>query len=381
MKQIFLGIFLLGIPYITVSQESFRNFGDIKIHDNGNMGFHYNLINTGNFNDNLGLVGFYNSDELSISGSNKPVFNDMEVLVDNGLYYNLSVGVTNHLNFIVGDIIASKRAMEIELNFAANSFYSGQNNLTKVDGYASISDAQTFIFPIGDDDELRPLLFEFEESTANAQSAYFKESPEFSISLNTPFSLQEKEENVEMVSSQEFWQLKALGLASVTLSWNNESAIEAITDQVENLVIVGWNINNQQWELLGAQSINGNLNEGFVSSLPFNPNEYEILTFGSVAIAAETTDFGDYLISPNGDGNNDFLVIENIPTNNRLQIYNRYGALVFEQEDYVNEFNGVSTNRITLGKGNKLPAAVYFYVVTDTDSDEKFQGFLYLAAE
>ena len=86
-------------------------------------------------------------------------------------------------------------------------------------------------------------------------------------------------------------------------------------------------------------------------------------------------------ISPNGDGNNDFLVIENIPPNNRLQIYNRYGALVFEQEDYVNEFNGVSTNRITLGKGNKLPAAVYFYVVTDTDSDEKFQGFLYLASE
>lgn len=371
----------MGVKHTLFSQEPLRNFGDLKIHDTGSMGFHYNLINTGNFDDNLGLVGFYNNNELIISGSNRPVFNDMEVLVDNDLFFNVGVGITNNLNFIVGDIVTPRNLMDIDLYFASNSFYNGQNNLRKVDGYTAISGKQTFIFPIGDDNELRPLLFETEAVMANAQSAYFKESADFSISLNDSFPVDEKEEGLMVVSNQEFWQLKSLEQASVTLSWNNASNIEEITEEVENIVVVGWNINNSQWELLGAQSVNGNLREGFVKSLPFPPNEYEILTFGSIAIAAETTDFGDYLISPNGDGQNDFLIIQDIPTNNILQIYNRYGALVYEQEDYVDEFSGVSTNSITISKDNTLPAAVYFYVVTDTDSNEKFQGYLYLAVQ
>lgn len=345
------------------------------------MGFHYNLINTGNFNDNLGLVGFYNNNELSISGSNKPVFNDMEVLVDNGLFYSVSLGVTSNLNFIVGDIVATTRATKLDFNFAANSFYNDQNNLRKIDGYSSISGEQTFIFPIGDDDQLRPLLFESEESITDAQSAYFKENPDFSNSLNASFSIEKKEESIKRVTSKEFWQLNSLAIATITLSWNDVSSIEEITDELENIVIVGWNINTAQWESLGAASINGNLSEGFVKSLPFNPNEYEILTFGSIAVAAETTDFGDYLISPNGDGVNDFFVIKDIPANNVLKIFNRYGVMVYEKENYISEFNGVSTNNITINRENKLPSAVYFYVLTDSDSGEKSQGFLYIATE
>jgi len=63
--------------------------------------------------------------------------------------------------------------------------------------------------------------------------------------------------------------------------------------------------------------------------------------------------------------------------------YNYYYniALNYHLSPFSIPVNGVLSNRITLGKGNKLPAAVYFYIVTDTDSDEKFQGFLYLASE
>jgi len=382
MKHFFLSILLLGTTCIVVSQEPLRNFGNLKIHSSGSIGFHYNLINTGTFNDNLGLVGFFNdSSELNILGSEQPVFYDMEVFVDDNLNFDVSVGITNNLNFISGDINTPRNLAAINLDFTDSSFYSGQDNLRKVDGYVSVSNVQSFIFPVGDDDELRPLLFEAEVPIVDAQSAYFKENPEFSISLNNAFPITEKDDAIVAVSSQEFWKLKSLDSVNITLSWNTSSAIEDITDNIENLVVVGWNTSIAQWNTLGAITVNGNLEEGFVKSLPFIPNEYEIITFGSIAEPQEKTVAKDYIISPNGDGNNDFLVIKDIPPNNILQIYNRYGALVFKQENYVNEFNGVSSNRLTIGKGNALPTAVYFYVVTDTDTDERFQGFLYLAAE
>jgi gliding motility-associated-like protein len=66
-------------------------------------------------------------------------------------------------------------------------------------------------------------------------------------------------------------------------------------------------------------------------------------------------------LSPNGDGINDFLVIENIANypDNKLQIMNRSGQLVFESKNYDN------SNKVFDGHSNKtgqmqLPGT-YFY--------------------
>ena len=73
------------------------------------------------------------------------------------------------------------------------------------------------------------------------------------------------------------------------------------------------------------------------------------------------------LITPNGDLDNDFLWIENVDNalNNTIQIYNRWGVLVFESKNYDNIHNvfaGKSNARSTMNANEYLPAGVYYYI-------------------
>ncbi|MDF5690152.1 invasin domain 3-containing protein [Aquirufa aurantiipilula] len=69
-------------------------------------------------------------------------------------------------------------------------------------------------------------------------------------------------------------------------------------------------------------------------------------------------------ISPNNDGFNDKLVIPGILNfRNRLSIYNRWGDLVFETENYKNDWGGESSPNNVLTIDKKLPDGVYYYVV------------------
>ncbi|WP_415580131.1 gliding motility-associated C-terminal domain-containing protein, partial [Flavobacterium longum] len=94
--------------------------------------------------------------------------------------------------------------------------------------------------------------------------------------------------------------------------------------------------------------------------------------------------------SPNGDGLNEYFSIENIeqfecyPTN-KVEIYNRWGVLVYDTKQYdnaANSFKGVSEGRVTVSKASELPTGTYFYIIEYTTSDGanvKKDGYLYLS--
>jgi len=65
------------------------------------------------------------------------------------------------------------------------------------------------------------------------------------------------------------------------------------------------------------------------------------------------------VITPNGDGINDVWVIENIESypKNVIQVFDKWGDKVYEQDNYNNDWGGRSTN------GDLLPNGTYFYVV------------------
>ncbi|MGL2967624.1 gliding motility-associated C-terminal domain-containing protein, partial [Flavobacterium sp. XGLA_31] len=82
--------------------------------------------------------------------------------------------------------------------------------------------------------------------------------------------------------------------------------------------------------------------------------------------------------TPNGDGVNEYFQIDYINQKchlpNRVEIYNRWGVLVFEADNYDNEnvgkvFTGVSEGRSTVSKSDELPAGTYFYIMQYSDSD------------
>jgi gliding motility-associated-like protein len=65
------------------------------------------------------------------------------------------------------------------------------------------------------------------------------------------------------------------------------------------------------------------------------------------------------VITPDGDGLNEVFMINCIEelSNNTVQIYNRWGQLVYERDDYDNTWNGVTTN------GDELPDGPYYYII------------------
>lgn len=84
-------------------------------------------------------------------------------------------------------------------------------------------------------------------------------------------------------------------------------------------------------------------------------------------------------ISPNGDGYNDSLDLTFLNDRtgiNKLQIFNRLGTLVFEQNNYINEWYGQTKD------GNDLPTGTYFYVIDLAGDDAVYgpqaTGWIYL---
>jgi|JI10StandDraft_1071094.scaffolds.fasta_scaffold02235_3 gliding motility-associated-like protein len=83
-------------------------------------------------------------------------------------------------------------------------------------------------------------------------------------------------------------------------------------------------------------------------------------------------------LSPNGDGRNDTFYINYInilpaTRNNRIQIYNRWGDLVWETENYDNTervFTGLTTS------GKELPSGTYYYKLTTASKSKT--GFISL---
>ena len=94
--------------------------------------------------------------------------------------------------------------------------------------------------------------------------------------------------------------------------------------------------------------------------------------------------------SPNGDGINDFLIIENIEKYgyNVFTIFNRWGNVVYKKEKYSNDepWNGVANKGVRIGRG-VVPGGAYMFLL-DLGDDERipkeknpFKGNIYIATE
>ncbi|HAR19561.1 MAG TPA: hypothetical protein DCR46_02805 [Cytophagales bacterium] len=64
--------------------------------------------------------------------------------------------------------------------------------------------------------------------------------------------------------------------------------------------------------------------------------------------------------SPNGDGVNDnFVIASEVPLKMELSIYNRWGNLVYENNDYKNDWNGIPNKGLIVG-GDGVPDGTYY---------------------
>ncbi len=184
----------------------------------------------------------------------------------------------------------------------------------------------------------------------------------------------------------------------------NDSSLDATNVEIEDVLPTGY-------RFVSSEATNGSYNEvaGIWSIPNVNINSSETL-----AITVTVLDIDDYLntaelltvdqfdtndannsgeafiepgclnifneFSPNGDGTNETFVIDCISRypNNRLEIYNRWGNIVFQKDGYDNSWDGTSNGRAVLYTEDKLPVGTYFYVLDLGDGSEKKTGWLYI---
>ena len=78
------------------------------------------------------------------------------------------------------------------------------------------------------------------------------------------------------------------------------------------------------------------------------------------------------VITPNGDGSNDFFVITGLVNypNNGLTVYNRWGDEVYSAQPYLNDWQGTYNDR------GDLPDGTYYYILQLGDGSTPLAGYI-----
>jgi gliding motility-associated-like protein len=86
------------------------------------------------------------------------------------------------------------------------------------------------------------------------------------------------------------------------------------------------------------------------------------------------------LITPDFDGHNDTWVVNGLEnySNAEVEIYNRWGNLVYYSSPYNNDWDGAVNRGATIdGKDGKVPVGTYFYIIKLNEGDKPpFKGYI-----
>lgn len=200
-------------------------------------------------------------------------------------------------------------------------------------------------------------------------------------------------------ASFECTELKSPQNGATAVSTTTLLTWDPVPEVVSYLLTVGTSSGGD--EILNLVNVGNSTSFEFINELPENTRIYVTVTpgYGSgTASDCPETSFttgtkskptgpkakSRYGISPDDDGINEFWEIEDLDryTNNTVQIFNRWGDLVFETTNYDNTqnvFRGVANRKTTTGAGN-LPEGTYFFRITSENPEimEPATGFIVL---
>jgi gliding motility-associated-like protein len=134
-------------------------------------------------------------------------------------------------------------------------------------------------------------------------------------------------------------------------------------------------IGNERFVIIGNFSPEDSIDIYPLISNPNNPNHIAYYLIDNVMVykASDTIvrkqpePILPNVFSPNQDGVNEVYAIEHLPENSTLEVFNRWGSLVFTQAPYQNNWPGHAPN------GNPLADGVYFAILTYQDQNGKLQ--------
>lgn len=288
-----LGLFLSS----ALAQDKGSNKGNFRMHPNAQMGVFGNLENNGRMNENAGTVVLKGSTLQTISGSNGIQFERVYLNNYNSLKIENTVAITEKFIFQVGLVYTPRNTPNISLRFMSNARHDSTNANRHVDGYVAKSGRDSFFFPIGDGKRWCPAAISTPSVSSDFFAAYFKYDPSATIlPIGAPFSRTSHALDVPKISDKEYWHIEGKTSVRITLNWDEESSVAALTDNdLKRLIVTGWD--GQKWVNLGAVSITGTLEKGRITSRIVQPDSFRIFTLALWAnparCIATTLDLGN----------------------------------------------------------------------------------------
>lgn len=175
---------------------------------------------------------------------------------------------------------------------------------------------------------------------------------------------------LQTINNTEYWIVNqstpSKNSIILTLSWDLRTTPTDLTKNPDLLHIVRWDANQKLWVDEGGIADHANQ----TVSTPINVEGFGVFTLAT--IKENVLSPGDVVIyngvTPNGDGMNDYFIIDNINyfPNNSVTIYNRWGRIVYQTQNYDstgNVFKGTAQGVDVINTGESLPTGTYYYVV------------------
>ncbi len=345
------------------------------VFNNGTLYLYNNLKNDGFF-DFVENNANKKKAAKTIFSSNQPqLINGSQLIRMNNVLFQNS---TEKQAFIVETGIVAKGIVEFENGIISVDetngsfvFLEGSKALyasdkSHVNGMVDKEGKEAFVFPIGNEGYYRYSAISAPAKSKDVFVSKYIYGDEQFYTKHTNVN-----HSILSLNKKEYWVVeKASDVTNdvfLELSWDNRTTDSSVlTDPEKNLRIVRWDEKQLMWVNEGGVVDMGNKTVTTVTAL----KGYGVFTLATVNID-EILD-GDVVIynivTPDNDGVNDYFFIENINRfpNNSVQIYNRWGAKVFETKNYDsngNVFRGYSDNRMTISKNEKLPSGTYYYIV------------------
>lgn len=377
----FFGVLLCNAQTVNIGQlyvspntlmsvmSDFDNQGMGEYENNGEVLFRGSFNNDGitTFNSAYkGYTRFEGFNNQNITGTILSEFNNV-------LFENSNLQPAFHLSgdiSVAGEAEFSKGIVNNDdfggsIMFTQKGTHTGTSNDSHVDGEVIKEGDGEFLYPIGDKNLFRYAAISGPGIvSADFTAKYFYENS------NPLYPHTSKAGIITAIDDKEYWKIEKVKSANdvlVTLSWNeNTTPGSIVADPQEAIHIVRWDDVQKLWVDEGGMVDTSNktvTTSALVSG-------YGIFTLGRVN--TDKIDDGGIVIynavSPNGDGMNDYFLIDGITKypKNKVLIFNRWGVKVFETTNYGsggNVFDGHSEGRTTINAGEGLPDGTYFYVL------------------
>jgi gliding motility-associated-like protein len=145
---------------------------------------------------------------------------------------------------------------------------------------------------------------------------------------------------------------------------DGDNYVLQIAQQSQNVTNVKWYFNNV---LIGQGTSIIISDEGLYTAVVTNANNCQSDADINVANSFCSIPKG---VSANNDGDNDFFELSNLDVK-KLQIFNRYGIVIYTKNNYTNEWGGQSDS------GDQVPDGTYYYVIEQSNGKVK-TGWVYL---